>query len=63
VQEEAGGVEHAPLAQAVQPRHGLGVDLPRRDRRGAAEPAQAVRLRLVDRLAQPREVVGIQSGR
>ena len=43
VQQEAGGVEHAPLAQAVQPRLGLAVGLPRGDGRGVAEAAQAVR--------------------
>src|SRR4051794_41251177 len=59
VQEEAGGGEHAALVQAAQARDELGVGrLPRRDGRGVVERAQAVLLRLVHRVAEPREVVG-----
>ena len=45
VQEEAGGVEHAPRAQPVEPRLRLGRRLPCRDGRRLPEAAQAVGLR------------------
>ena len=57
MQQEAGGVEHLALAQPVQALGARGVGLPRGDGRGVAERAQAVGLRLVERLPQPREVV------
>ena len=58
VQQEAGRVEDVAVAQALQARGALGLGIPGGDRGGVRQRLEPVGLRLVERLAQPREVVG-----
>ena len=58
VHQEAGGVEDLALAEPVEPVLAGRVDRPGGHGRGVLQRAQAVLLRLVVGLPQPREIVG-----